>query len=159
MASLIDLLIDDLNNEDTGYNKLLDLSNDKTSAIVKGDVDELQKIFLQEQKLIEELETVEQKRQEDVKEICSILRLPYEQIRVEHIVQILEKKPKEHDALEEVYLRLKRTLNQLTTVNDMIQFELDLAKNSVMDPQTSNYGRTAYEEQGITGATGFDAKQ
>lgn len=35
MASLIDLLIDDLNNEDTGYNKLLDLSNDKTSAIVK----------------------------------------------------------------------------------------------------------------------------
>ena len=162
MASLIDLLIDDLNNEDTGYNKLLDLSNDKTSAIVKGDVDELQKIFLQEQKLIEELETVE--------EICSILRLPYEEIRVEHIVQILEKKPKEHDALEEVYLRLKRTLNQLTTVNDnnklllkesmdMIQFELDLAKNSVMDPQTSNYGRTAYEEQGITGATGFDAKQ
>ena len=157
MASLIDLLIDDLNNEDTGYNKLLDLSNDKTSAIVKGDVDELQKIFLQEQKLIEELETVEQKRQEDVKEICSILRLPYEQIRVEHIVQILEKKPKEHDALEEVYLRLKRTLNQLTTVNDnnklllkesmdMIQFELDLARNSVMD-------------QGITGATGFDAKQ
>ena len=152
MASLIDLLIDDLNNEDTGYNKLLDLSNDKTSAIVKGDVDELQKIFLQEQKLIEELETVEQKRQEDVKEICSILRLPYEQIRVE------------------LYLRLKRTLNQLTTVNDnnklllkesmdMIQFELDLARNSVMDPQTSNYGRTAYEEQGITGATGFDAKQ
>ena len=70
MASLIDLLIDDLNNEDTGYNKLLDLSNDKTSGIVKGDVDELQKIFLQEQKLIEELETVEQKRQEDVKEIC-----------------------------------------------------------------------------------------
>ena len=170
MASLIDLLIDDLNNEDTGYNKLLDLSNDKTSAIVKGDVDELQKIFLQEQKLIEELETVEQKRQEDVKEICSILRLPYEQIRVEHIVQILEKKPKEHDALEEVYLRLKRTLNQLTTVNDnnklllkesmdMIQFELDLARNSVMDPQTSNCGRPAYEEQGITGATGFDAKQ
>ena len=39
----------------------------------------------------------------------------------------------------------------------MIQFELDLAKNSVMDPQTSNYGRTAYEEQWITGATGFDA--
>ena len=82
MASLIDLLIDDLNNEDTGYNKLLDLSNDKTSAIVKGDVDELQKIFLQEQKLIEELETVEQKRQDDVKEICSILMLPYEQIFV-----------------------------------------------------------------------------
>ena len=41
----------------------------------------------------------------------------------------------------------------------MIQFELDLAKNSVMDPQTSNYGRTAYAEQGIPEATGSDAKQ
>lgn len=42
---------------------------------------------------------------------------------------------------------------------DMIQFELDLARNSVLKPQTGNYGRTAYEEQEITGATGFDAKQ
>ena len=42
---------------------------------------------------------------------------------------------------------------------DMIQFELDLAKNAVLKPQTGNYGRTAYEEAEITGATGFDAKQ
>ena len=27
---------------------------------------------------------------------------------------------------------------------DMIQFELDLARNSVMDPQTSNYGSCRY---------------
>lgn len=98
------------------------------------------------------------------------LRLPYEEIRVEHIVQILEKKAKEHDALQDIYLKLKRTLNQLTAVNennklllkesmDMIQFELDLAKNAVLKPQTGNYGRTAYEEAEITGATGFDAKQ
>ena len=46
MASLIDLLIDDLNNEDTGYNKLLDLSNDKTSAIVKGDTLQLDEPFI-----------------------------------------------------------------------------------------------------------------
>ena len=98
-----------------------------------------------------------------------MLRLPYEEIKVEHIVQILEKKAKEHDALQSIYLKLKRTLSQLTAANennklllkesmDMIQFELDLAKNSVK-PQTGNYGRTAYEEQEITGATGFDAKQ
>ena len=82
----------------------------------------------------------------------------------------IEKKAKEHDALQDIYLKLKRTLNQLTAVNennklllkesmDMIQFELDLAKNAVLKPQTGNYGRTAYEEAEITGATGFDAKQ
>ena len=47
-----------------------------------------------------------------------MLRLPYEEIRVEHIVQILEKKAKEHDALQDIYLKLKRTLNQLTAVNE-----------------------------------------
>ena len=128
------------------------------------------RIFTREQKLIEEVDVYEKKRQEDVKDICNVLRLPYEEIKVEHIVQILEKKAKEHDALQSIYLKLKRTLSQLTAANennklllkesmDMIQFELDLAKNSVLKPQTGNYGRTAYEEQEITGATGFDAKQ
>lgn len=170
MASLIDCLIEDLDNENTGYSKLLELSNEKTAAIVSGDIDKLQEILTQEQKAIEQIDVYEKRRQEDVKDICNVLRLPYEEIKVEHIIQILEKKAKEHDALQEVYLKLKRTLNQLTTVNDnnklllkesmdMIQFELDLAKNSVMTPQTSNYGKSAYEEQGIMGATGFDAKQ
>ena len=167
MASLIDCLIEDLTNENDGYEKLLDLSNDKTSAIVSGNVEKLQEIFIREQKLIEEIDVYENKRQEDVRDICNVLRLPYEEIRVEHIVQILEKKAKEHDALQDIYLKLKRTLNQLTAVNklllkesmDMIQFELDLAKNAVLKPQTGNYGRTAYEEAEITGATGFDAKQ
>ena len=169
MASLIDCLIEDLTNENDGYEKLLDLSNDKTSAIVSGNVEKLQEIFIREQKLIE-IDVYENKRQEDVRDICNVLRLPYEEIRVEHIVQILEKKAKEHDALQDIYLKLKRTLNQLTAVNennklllkesmDMIQFELDLAKNAVLKPQTGNYGRTAYEEAEITGATGFDAKQ
>ena len=170
MASLIDCLIEDLTNENDGYEKLLSLSNEKTSAIVSGNIEKLQEIFTREQKLIEEVDVYEKKRQEDLKDICNVLRLPYEEIKVEHIVQILEKKAKEHDALQNIYLKLKRTLSQLTAVNennklllkesmDMIQFELDLARNSVLKPQTGNYGRTAYEEQEITGATGFDAKQ
>ena len=36
MASLIDCLIEDLTNENDGYEKLLSLSNEKTSAIVSG---------------------------------------------------------------------------------------------------------------------------
>ena len=94
MASLIDCLIEDLTNENDGYEKLLDLSNDKTSAIVSGNVEKLQEIFIREQKLIEEIDVYENKRQEDVRDICNVLRLPYEEIRVEHIVQILEKKAK-----------------------------------------------------------------
>ena len=108
MASLIDCLIEDLTNENDGYEKLLDLSNDKTSAIVSGNVEKLQEIFIREQKLTA--------------------------------------------VNENNKLLLKESM-------DMIQFELDLAKNAVLKPQTGNYGRTAYEEAEITGATGFDAKQ
>jgi len=97
MASLIDCLIEDLTNENDGYEKLLSLSNEKTSAIVSGNIEKLQEIFAREQKLIEEVDVYEKKRQEDVKDICNVLRLPYEEIKVEHIVQILEKKAKEHD--------------------------------------------------------------
>ena len=120
MASLIDCLIEDLTNENDGYEKLLDLSNDKTSAIVSGNVEKLQEIFIREQKLIEEIDVYENKRKEEVRDICNVLRRPYEEIRVEHIDQILEKKAKEHDALQDIYLKLKRTLNQLTAVMRII---------------------------------------
>ena len=46
MASLIDCLIEDLTNENDGYEKLLSLSNEKTSAIVSGNIEKLQEIFL-----------------------------------------------------------------------------------------------------------------
>ena len=81
-----------------------------------------------------------------------------------------EKKQAEHDALEQSYLSLKKTVNQLTQVNDnnrlllkesmdMIDFEINLAKNASMAPQTANYGKGAYEETGGMGSTSFDARQ
>ena len=53
MASLIDSLINIMNDENRQYTELLDLSNNKTTAIVKGDVGQLQEIFGKEQKLID----------------------------------------------------------------------------------------------------------
>ena len=85
-------------------------------------------------------------------------------------MRLLEKKPKEHDALEQSYLNLKNTVKQLTEVNDnnkqllkqsmdMIEFEINLAKNASMAPQTANYGKGAYEESNSLGGGSFDAKQ
>ena len=64
----------------------------------------------------------------------------------------------------------EKTVNQLTQVNDnnrlllkesmdMIDFEINLAKNASMAPQTANYGKGAYEETGGMGSTSFDARQ
>lgn len=170
MASLIDSLIENLEKENDEYTKLLALSGDKTAAIVNGDIEQMQVIFLKEQKLIDSINEIEEKRQTDVRDICNVLHLPYEDIKVEQIVQLLEKKKKEHDALQTAYLKLKRTLDRMLKINennklllresmDMIEFELNLAKNVVMAPQTANYSKTAYEEPTVTGGSGFDAKQ
>lgn len=170
MASLIDSLIETLNNEKTEYDKLLELSNSKTSAIVSGNVDKLQEILVKEQKIIENLDSIENVRQNIVKDICNVLHLDYKEIKVEQIVQLLEKKAAEHDALQAAQLGLRRTIDQLVKVNDnnrlllresmdMIEFELNLAKNSMVAPQTGNYGKSAYEETGVAGRGSFDAKQ
>lgn len=170
MASLIDSLIQVLNNENTEYSKLLDLSKDKTSAIVGGNVEKMQEIFSKEQKLIDELNKLEEERMSCVTDICKVLHLSPSEVKVEQIVKLLEKKPKEHDALEDAYLALKRTVNLLASVNDnnkillqqsmdMIEFEINLARNATMNPQTGNYGKGAYEESVVPGRGSFDAKQ
>ena len=170
MASLIDSLINIMNDENRQYTELLDLSNNKTTAIVKGDVGQLQEIFGKEQKLIDILNRLEMERQSCVADICKILHLSPSEVKVREIVRLLEKKPKEHDALEQSYLNLKNTVKQLTEVNDnnkqllkqsmdMIEFEINLARNASMTPQTANYGKGAYEENSGLGGGSFDAKQ
>ena len=142
MASLIDSLINIMNDENRQYTELLDLSNNKTTAIVKGDVGQLQEIFGKEQKLIDILNRLEMERQSCVADICKILHLSAAEVKVSQIVRLLEKKQAEHDALEQSYLSLKKTVNQLTQVNDnnrlllkesmdMIDFEINLARMQV----------------------------
>ena len=42
---------------------------------------------------------------------------------------------------------------------DMVEFELNIAKNAVLTPQTGNYSKNAYDEERIQTVSGFDARQ
>lgn len=170
MASLIETLIDVLEEENTEYEQLLKLSEVKTAAIVNGDVQKLQEILGQEQYYIDRINNIDARREENVKDICNVLNLSPQGTKIDMIVEMLSKQPKEKSALEEVHLKLKRTINLLMRVNDnnkvllqesmeMIEFELNLVKNSVVAPQTGNYSKGAYEQAHSYGAGSFDAKQ
>lgn len=170
MASLIETLIDVLNQENEEYEKLLELSDQKTAAIVNADIEELHEILLKEQSLIDSVNRLENQRMENVNDICNVLNLKKKDIKLDDILSVLKKQPKEHDELEEVNTRMKRTLNQLMKINennkllireslDMVEFELNLAKNAVMAPQTANYSGSAYDENQIRAINSFDAKQ
>ena len=161
MASLIETLIDVLDKENTEYQGLLKLSEEKTTAIVNGNVERLQEILGLEQRSIDKI----------VGDICNVLNIPRKGIKIENIVDMLSGQPKDAKALTDVHMKLKRTLDQLMKVNennkmllqesmDMIEFELNLAKNSKVAPQTGNYSKGAYEQNNsYPTAGGFDAKQ
>ncbi len=170
MASLIENLIDVLNKENLQYQELIKLSEDKTSAIVNNDVVKLQDILGFEQRNIDIINKLETTREDCVKDICCVLNLSQKGMRIDMIIEMLSKQPKEQKALRDIHMKLKKTLDHLMRINnnnkvllqesmDMIEFELNLARNSVMAPQTANYSKGACEQVGYGSTTSFDAKQ
>ena len=171
MASMIDSLIEDMDKENSLYKELYTLAKKKTEAIVNSDVETLQAILKYEQAYIDKISAVEEDRLEVVDEICRVLHLSPKDVKVERIVKLLEKRPREHDRLEESYLALKRTIKSLMQINEnnktllkasmeMIEFDINLARSAMLAPQTANYGKTATEASMMTSTIGsFDAKQ
>ena len=70
MASLIETLIDVLDKENTEYQGLLKLSEEKTTAIVNGIVERLQEILGLEQRSIDKINKLDAFRDENVGDIC-----------------------------------------------------------------------------------------
>ena len=171
MASLIENLISILEEENNEYNQLLNLSLDKTSVIVKGDIETLQFIVAKEQKNIAAINKLEKSREENIKDIANVLNIPENEFKLENLIKMLEKQPKEQDSLSKVRDAFKRTMNKLVKVNDnnrvllqesidMIEFELNLSRNTMLAPETANYSKGAYNTMGQNLIAGsFDAKQ
>lgn len=171
MASLIEDLLDVLDNENKKYTKLLDLSMQKTAVIVKGDVDELQSIVAKEQLIVDDINILEKRRQEGLGDISNVLNIPYEELTLGQLIIVMEKQPKEHAALIKVHDELKATVDKMVKINDnnkmllqqsldMVEFELNLARNAMMAPETANYSKDAFNTSTRNPQMGsFDAKQ
>ena len=171
MASLIENLINVLEKENNEYNQLLSLSLDKTSVIVNGDIEKLQLIVAEEQKVIEFINKLEKSREENIKDIANVLNIPEHEFKLDNLIKMLEKQPKEQEELSKVRNAFKRTMNKLVKVNDnnkvllqesinMIEFELNLSRNTMLAPETANYSKQAYNTTGQNLMAGsFDAKQ
>ena len=83
----------------------------------------------------------------------------------------MEKQPKDQAALIKIHDELKSTMDQLIMLNnnnkvllqeslDMLEFEINLIRNSKMAPATANYDKGAYGvSQTDVGMGTFDAKQ
>ncbi len=170
MASLMDDLLDVIEQEDNHYRKLIELSTEKKDAIIKADIRRLEDITNEEQDVTSILKNLETRRSGVLSDMADVLGQDPETLTVQKMIGLLEKQPKEQKALSELRDRLRHTLDEMSVVNEqnrvlleqaleMVNFDLTLFKSLRQAPETANYDKNAYNTGELLGSSGFDAKQ
>ena len=171
MASLIDILIDTLEKENTEYESLLELGLEKTGIIIRNDVDELSRMVEKEQLVMERIIALEKKRTEASNDIADVLNKDVKTLTLTRLIELLSSQKKERDALVSIHDRLSLTMKRMVDVNernkalldesmDMLRFEMNLVQSIRRGPETNNYGRDAYTSNNYSLPDNkFDKKQ
>lgn len=172
MASLMENLIDVLCRECEEYERLLQLSGEKKSVIVSGNLEKLQKITDEEQVYVGRVAALEKKRTEVTADIANVLNRDVAELTLPTLIQMMEPRPAERKKLEEVHDRLKTAVHGVQMMNEqnsellanaleMVEFELNLLQAAKTAPETANYNKGAYSAGSTMGVSvgAFDAKQ
>ncbi len=172
MASLMENLMDTLEEEQVLYEELFRLSMKKTPIIIKGDTKALQQITDEEQNVIDKINHLDKTRQEVMKDIANVMNRDVDNLRIIHLIQMLEKRPVEQKRLSSVNDRLKETVDKMRQCNEqnklliessleMVAFDLNLIQSLKSAPETANYNKGALNAGNVIGPVpgSFDAKQ
>ena len=172
MASLVETLVDVLDKEGSLYEKLLGLSSQKTTIIIKGDLKALAEITDEEQCIIGDIQSAEKQRVTAMTDIANVLNMDVNSLKLTDLIQVLEKRPADQRNLAVQRDRLVAVADNVRRVNgqnqellkssiEMVQFEMNIIQASKRAPQTANYSRAADTTGECLGYTsgGFDAKQ
>ncbi|MDD6208110.1 MAG: flagellar protein FlgN [Clostridiales bacterium] len=170
MASLIEELIQTLEEETEIYHELIPVSEEKTRVVIKNDLEALSKITDKEQKYVDRIATLEKKRSEVIINIGTVLNRNPGSLTLKKIISLLDKQPKEQSRLETLHDDLHHTVHRLMDINqqnkrlieaslEMIDFNINVIK-STQTIQTNNYDRGASTKDAVMIQTGtFDARQ
>ncbi len=172
MASLMENLIEVLNKQYEVYEQLLVLSTTKTSAIVKGNLEDLAKITDEEQDVVGILNRYDKERDEIMKDIANVINKDVEELRIANLAQMLSNRPEEQKQLNEVGDKLRDVAFRMKKVNEqnkellensleMVAFDMNLLQAMRQAPETANYNKGAYNTGTTMGSAPgtFDAKQ
>jgi flagellar biosynthesis/type III secretory pathway chaperone len=175
MASLMENLIHILEEECKVYEELLALSTRKTPVVIKGDLEQLEKITDEEQVIVSRVNHLDNQREEALKDIAIVINKDVETLKLKNLIQVLEKRPEEQKRLSKCHDRISELLDDLKRVNEqnnvliqnaleMVTFDINLVQALNSAPETANYSKNAnrtvgnmYQDPYASG--GFDAKQ
>jgi flagellar biosynthesis/type III secretory pathway chaperone len=171
VASLVDELLDVLQEEYTIYQQLIPIAEEKTRVIVKNDLISLQEITDKEQDAISRINNLERKRETVMDNIRTVINRRNGEFTLSTLIKLMEKQPKEQRALSVIRDKLKSTIQRLTQINnqnssliqqslEMIEFNMNFIQSTRMLPGDNTYTREASRYDAQTIGTGmFDAKQ
>ena len=172
MASLMEDLLNTLEQENAEYEQLLALSLKKTPVIVSADLEQLQQITDEEQLIVSRINKLDKVRNECMTQIAGVIHKDVNELTLAMVVDIFKRRPEEHKKLAAVFDKLKDTIAQMKRANEqnrqllqssleLVQFDMNMLQAMKTAPETANYSRNAYSTGSVMGtATGrFDAKQ
>ena len=156
MASLIENLITELNEEYAVYEKLLEVSMEKTSAIVSNNLDRLKETTDKEQYLVDVVTGMENVRHGTMRDIASVIN-KREELRVIDIADFLEGQPEFRNPLLEINEKLGKLAKKLKEVNShnqnlineslsMIEYNINLLQNLNRAPETAEYSKDMFRQ-------------
>lgn len=152
MASLMENLIEVLNNESQEYDQLLELSTKKTPVLVAGNLEELARITDEEQLVVSRITHLERKRQEVFADIANVINRDVKTLLLPDLIEILAQRPEEQQKLAKVHDRLRTVVYEVKRVNDqnriliqnsleMIDYDLNMLQSMKRLRETANYNR------------------
>lgn len=159
MASLIENLIVGLNEEYAVYEKLLEVSMEKTSSIVSNNLDRLKNTTDKEQALVDTITSYEVKRNNTMANIASVLNKNASELKISDIVNFLEGQPEFQEPLMEINEKLAKVAKKLKEINAhnqnliqeslaMIEYNINLLQNLNRAPETAEYSKDMFRGQG-----------
>lgn len=170
MASIMDEFISILEQENTVYQELVELSRAKTQTIIYSNLDEMNRITEAEQIVIEKLMKLEKNRVAVRGEMSKILKVPAESLTLLSMANMFEKRPEDKKKLMDLRERLRETLVDVARVNkeneallkqsmEMLEYDMNLIRSTRVAPTTANYDKNAYSTDTILPGGGFNVRQ
>lgn len=156
MASLIENLIETLNQEFDIYEQLLVLSQDKTTIIISNNLDRLKELTEIEQNIVDAITSKERERRDILISIGGVLNKDGSKLKISEIVEMLSPQPEFQEPLARINEKLKNIAIRLKDVNDhnktlieeslsMIQYNINLLQNLNRAPEMANYSKEMFK--------------
>ena len=170
MASLVEELINVLENEKILYEELVEVEKQKTKIIVAGDVPALEQLTVIEQQKSDELLAFSNKQIRILNDIKNVLGKGEEKITVTTLIGFLSSQPNIQEKLTIARDDLMTVAKKVHAINkeneillrqaiEMTEFDITLFKSMRQAPETANYNKNAHNTGMLLGSSSFDAKQ